>query len=103
MNRASLTRHSLNRVLWPNTTPRKRHHRFNINIFSAKGVILSLGCRLRIAYFLKPYFFSQLSGFGYNILNSTMEDISVVLILSTFQQRKYFPKMQIYGSPVLDT
>ena len=56
---------------------------------------------LRSAYFLKPYLFCQLPGFASNFLISMMKDV-IVLILSTFQQRNYFPTMQIYGFPVSD-
>ena len=37
-----------------------------------------------------------------NILICLMKDL-IILILSAFQQRNYFPAMQIYGSPVLNS
>ena len=51
---------------------------------------------------LKPYFFNQFPGFAHNnILISMMKDLCSSY-LCAFQQRTYFPTMQIYGSPVLN-
>ena len=87
-----MKRESLGCVSWTSITPRTlRHHRFNI--FSGKGTIMSFACELCIAYFLKPYFFSQFPGFAYKILLSIMKYVS-----SSYSQRVSAEELVSYNA-----